>query len=374
MPDETGGPSIRAMEVLRLLKRHHNVLISGPPGTGKSRLLNEVHRWFKASAQPGHDPGAPIPLPDGLVVTPEEAADWLPSPTRTNRQVFPTAFHPGSKYRDFLRGLIPKVGAGQTFLVSSGTLYSAAVVGLTDDGAALVIVDEINRGPAVQVFGDSLVALERDKRLGPAGEELMTTQYLRIMQDNGTFASFALPHHLYLLAAMNQADTSVEPLDVAFLRRFEPYHLEPDSLVVRDRCNLPDGDLATPDDPTTAAHVYAASLLAWEQVNRRIAIGRGPEYQIGHGVFFETDDTPPTGDVAAAIDHIAAPWRRIRAHVDEVFFGHTRGVAAALNVGAPGHPLYLIDTYFAREPVAALSGEIQDLYRFLRAVAAADAE
>lgn len=374
MAGEDAAPSLEAMRVLRLLKRHHNVLISGPPAIGKSRLLNEVDRWFRASAHPGHDPGAAIPLPEGLVITPEQAADWLPSPERNDRDVFPTAFHPGSKYRDFLRGLVPKVGSGQEFVVSEGTLIRAAQLGRTEHGAALVIIDEINRGPAVQVFGDSIVALERDKRLSPDGDERTTTQHFEVLDNDGSMKRYSLPYHLYILAAMNQADTSVEPLDVAFLRRFEPYRLGPNATVLRQHFGLPDGELPLPEAATQAEHVYAASLRAWEQINRRISLGRGPEYQIGHGVFMDDETAPPPGLVAPALESIAAPWRRIRAHVDEVFFGHTRGVAAVLNVGTKNHPLTLTETYFAGDPVVSLSGEFSSLYQLLLAVAADDAE
>lgn len=367
---DPGGPSLKAMELLRLLKRHHNVLLCGPPGTGKSRLLNEVERWFRATAHPAHLPGAAIPLPAGLTVPPAAADDWLPSPRRIDRQTFQTSFHPGSKYRDFLRGIVPVVGAGGGFTVTRGTLYRAATVGLGKDGAALVVIDEINRGPAVHVFGDSLVALERDKRLGEGGETLTTTQYFDVLNDEGVVQRFALPRHLYILAAMNQADTSVEPLDVAFLRRWEPYRLAPSLTVVRDYFGLGDAP-DIPEEATESAHVYAAAIRAWQEVNRRISLGRGPEYQLGHGVFLEGDEAPPT-DVEDALKFIATPWGRIRAHVEEVFFGHTRGVAAVLNVGAPGHPLTLTETYFAGDPVVALSGSVTGLYALLVAVGSAD--
>lgn len=378
MATDMPAPSLEATQILRLLKRHHNVLVSGPPAIGKSRLLNEVSRWFEASAQIGHDPAAPIPLPQGLTVTPAEAADWLPSPARHDRQVFSTAFHPGSRYRDFLRGLVPKVGTTQGFVVSEGTLYRAATLGLTTDGAALLIVDEINRGPAIQVFGDTIVALEGDKRLDDQGDETTTTQWFEMMADDGTMERFALPHHLYILAAMNQADTSVEPLDVAFLRRFEPYRLEPDTIVLRQHFGLSDTADPLPGTATEPAHVYAATVRAWEQVNRRIGLGRGVEFRIGHGVFMGLPVPAPTGDqatdVAAASAFVAQPWRRVRAHIDEVFFGHTRGAAAVLNVGAPGHPLALKETYFAGDPMVSLEGNINDLYSFLLAVATNDAE
>lgn len=149
-------------------------------------------------------------------------------------------------------------------------------------------------------------------------------------------------------------------------------------MVLRQHFNLADDELDLPDEPTSPADVYGVSLRAWEQVNRRISLGRGPEYQLGHGVFLASPLPEVQGDdatdLAAALRYLEPPWRRIRAHIDEVFFGHTRGVAAVLNVGASGHPLTLTETYFAGDPVVALSGRITELYKLLRGVAAEDAQ
>lgn len=374
MADEPALPSLHARQVLKLLKEHHNVLISGPPGTGKSLLLNEVARWFPATAHPGHDPEGPIPLPEGLVITPEEADEWLPSPERSDRSVFPTALHAGSKYRDFMRGLVPAVGEAGIFTVSRGILYRAALVGLEEDGAALLVVDEVNRGPAIQVFGDVIVALEGDKRLDPDGAPSDTTQFLEVLDDNGDFQRFAFPHHLYLLAAMNQADTSVEPLDVAFQRRFEHFKLSPDASVLHEFFDIEDADEALAVEPADAAEVYRAAVRAWSRVNARIALGRGQEFTLGHGVFMDRNDAPPTDDVNDALDYVRPAWRTIRNHIDEVFFGHARGAGAALNVGVPGHPFTLVETFFAGDPVVVLREDDDDLYRLLIAVARDDAE
>ncbi len=374
MPDDAALPSLHARQVLKLLKEHHNVLVSGPPGTGKSLLLNEVARWFPAAAHPGHDPEGAIPLPEGLVITPEEADEWLPSPERDDRRVFQTALHAGSKYREFMRGLVPAVGAAGTFSVSSGILYRAALVGLSDQGAALLVVDEINRGPAIQVFGDVIVALEGDKRLDPAGDPKDTTQWIEVLDDDGKPESFAFPHHLYVLAAMNQADTSVEPLDVAFQRRFEHFKLAPDVDVLREFFSVEDEGGGLPDTPGGAADVYRAAVRAWEKVNDRIALGRGQEFSLGHGVFMDRSDAPPAGSADEALDYVRPAWRTLRNHIDEVFFGHARGAGAALNVGAPGHPFTLVETFFAGDPVVVLREDDDDLYKLLVAVARDDAE
>lgn len=352
-----------SLAVLSLLRDRHNVLLSGPPGTGKTRLLSEVARAFERATPTGpvHVPGAKVSIPKvppvgGLL------AGVLPSPARTNRKVFRTVFHQNSKYRDFVTGLVPavgtSVGAGATtFRVVAGTLFRASEHALSQDGAALLIIDEINRGPAVQVFGGSIVAFESNKRLAPDGSTQMETQKFEVMVPNtGDVVEYALPDQLYILAAMNQADTSVEPLDVAFLRRWAPFRLEPSMTVLREFFGLRgQAELAgAAPTATTVADVYEAAVRAWKAVNDRIRLGRGSEFQIGHGVLMSKG--APALSISDALIDVAESWQTIRAHVDEVFFGDVRGIAAVLNVGVDAHPYRLNDATFADEPRLELVG------------------
>ena len=357
-------------EILAKLRRHRLVLVAGPPGVGKSRLLAQVRTAFETSLPvlPAYQPNDRTePFPDRTVPV-EDSANWFPSPERVNRKVFITTFHPNYRYRDFVRGVAPKIGAVEGFMVTSGQLYKAALHASGDDGAALLIIDEINRGPAVQIFGDTIVAIEADKRRGQPN-----AMPFQILDDSGELVDFELPPDLYILAAMNQADTSVEALDVAFLRRWEQVALDPDESLLRQHFGLAEGGLEIPDVPQTAIDVYTAAVGAWAKVNERISLGRGPEFRIGHGVF-ALDEDPPDG-VDDSIRFVTDSWHRIRGHIAEVFFGSVTGVAAVLNTGAASNPIKLEEASFGGMPVARLKGEeTASLYDLLRAVATADAE
>ena len=340
--------------ILKKLTLSKNVLVSGPPGTGKSLLLSDIAAAFlsgatqqQASGLPPHSPGAAVPIPAQPVVS---KIKHLPAPAKTNRKVFRTVFHQNTRYRDMLNGLAPTVDSAATkdFKITEGILYRASEHAKRPDGAALLIIDEINRGPAVQAFGGSIVAIEADKRLGADGTPTFKTQNFEIIDPaNGNMIEYALPDDLYILAAMNQADASVEPMDVAFLRRWDAFKLEPNEAVLRNFFELSDKPAKIPDEAATATDVYEAAVQAWKCINDRISLGRGREYQIGHGVLMG-NPIDKSGDVEAAIDLLSSGWSKVMTHTEEVFFGDLRGFGTALNSDNPTitHPIQIKEARF----------------------------
>jgi 5-methylcytosine-specific restriction protein B len=369
-------------QALKLLARSRNVLVSGPPGTGKSKLLAEVALAFETAFGIAPSGGAPKLNPVGGIPIPPAAggADKdIPAPAKTNRKVFRTVFHQNSKYRDFLSGITPaviKVAGAPDFAIVKGTLYRASEHAKAPNGAALLIIDEINRGPAVQVFGGAIVAIESDKRLAADGSRRAETQFFELLDPvTGNVIEYALPQDLYILAAMNQADASVEPLDVAFLRRWEPLRLEPDEKSLRNFYGLGvKGDNVLADAPASTTDALEASVRAWAAVNEQVALGRGPEFQIGHGVLM-SDLKPQTLPLQEALGVLCVGWAKVRAHVEEVFFGDTRGIAAALNAldGPTFNPFKLTETTFADDLRFRLEGPTNfnedNIYAALRAFA-----
>lgn len=350
-----------ANDILDLLENRRNVLLAGPPGTGKSMLLSEVASLFEAkghSSTPTHQPGAPVPIPPTPTTTLPGAIG-----TSANRKVFRCVLHQSSKYRDFLTGVMPDVRVGTppgTFRITEGILYRASEYAKQPDSAALLIIDEINRGPTVQVFGGAIVAIESDKRLAPDGKRTAATQFFDLINPvDGDLIEYAFPSRLYILAAMNQADVSVEPLDVAFLRRWAPFNLEPQSSVLRAHFGIAATPMASlPPSPSSADDVSEAAIQAFDAINQRIALGRGPEFRIGHGVLMANNAKP--SNVADSLAHFATAWRTVKNHIDEAFFGDVRGTAIVLNAdrGIAGNPYSLEETSFGDAPRAMINGPV----------------
>jgi 5-methylcytosine-specific restriction protein B len=376
--------SQQAKDILKLLKVKKNVLISGSPGTGKSRILNEVASLFKNSAissqttqaqRPQHLPNANIPIPRSIPTAEPELQEVLPAANCSNREVFRTAFHQNTKHREFITGIIPKINGESGFEVIKGTLYRASEFANTENSASLLIIDEINRGPAVQIFGGSLVSIEMDKRLNSNGDSQVTTQYFELIcPESFQIVEYALPSNLFILAAMNQADSSVEPMDVAFLRRWFPYKLNINEQVLNSFFNISSSH-TVPEQATTVNDVYTVAVRAWKIINHRLALGRGAEFQLGHGIFL-TEVSTPYSELDDALTFVAEVWHVILAHIEEVFFGDLRGISAVLNALDSDEtcPYHLKDEYFADEPrVILISPKIIDkdnIYNIYRSILA----
>jgi 5-methylcytosine-specific restriction protein B len=218
-----------------------------------------------------------------------------------------------------------------------------------------------------------ITAIEGDKRLLSGGQSGPETVSVTVLDEAGVPFQLSLSHHLYLVAAMNEADTSVEPLDVAFRRRFQPLVLWPDELLLRAYLGLSATPVDLPTEAADAKIVYEAAVQAWTRVNTLITLARGPAFQLGHGVFM-TPATPPDS-LDDALLYASQVWALLDQHVREVFFGDVRGIATILAADQPGSPYELREELFAEAPVARLLGPAAlsspVIYTALRAIATA---
>jgi len=341
-------------EILKGLDNKKNVILMGAPGTGKSRLMNEVADAFEKGlgsvSAPTRVNGSRIPIPalyndSGLEVS------FL---SKKHRKVFRTTLHQNSKYRDFLTGIVPTVD-GTGFRINEGILYRANEFAKQNDSAALLIIDELNRGPAIEVFGGSIVAIESDKRSDDDNRKLPTTQYFELLSPkDGTMVQYCFSPNLYILAAMNQADVSVAPLDVAFLRRWLPVKLAPDYQALYSEFNIKKST-SLPETCENVEDAYKVAFAALERVNEKIAIGRGEEYEIGQGIFLSTK--PENNTLEATLKFLIECWQMMYAHIEELFFGDVAVIAYIVNANSEKSPYNVNDYFFAGETKTVLKND-----------------
>jgi len=338
--------SPEALDVLRRLKERKNVLVSAPPACGKTRLIQEVADAFANPASFITPPAATmstatrVAIPARIPTGQGGNMTDYPSADRPARHVERIAFSANTKARDFTSAFVPAVAAAG-FRVASGVLVRANAAAL-GGSAALLIIDEMNRGPAVQLFGDAIVAIEADKRLDVNDKPGLMSWPMQILTDAGISKGVYLSNHLYILAAMNQADVSVEPMDLAFLRRFEPYRLVPDEKYPRALLAASGPDVALPEIPSGPGDVVEAALRAWSHVNVQISLGRGEDYRIGHGVFLSDPTAPKSVDEALA--RAVVWWKQIVSHVREAFYSDLIGMGIALRAGNDPAGYRILDT------------------------------
>ena len=352
-----GSVGIRAPEIVQqiqeALSRGPNVLLTGPPGTGKTVALEDIASLYSAD----------------YVFDPDQWDDAWGVATGGRRAVS-LVFHPSYSYENFVASLVPAPASGGAGGVSlkaqPGPLLSMAHWCGSPDREALIIIDEFNRAPTAAVFGDILALLDGEKRTGGASEGVKIIRAFpdEPMHVDGEYAEasgntaipkqIGLPLSLGIVAALNSSDRSVAPLDAALRRRFEVVEVPPDVSVLARYLGSIVPDATTPfvaPSPWTVDAAHELALRVLMVLNERITQLLGPDFTLGHALFWGVKGSD-FGDTASRL--AAAFEGRVLATLRATFVDQEDALAAVLNIG-PGLPGSIGEWRDATGPIATVA-------------------
>lgn len=227
-------------EIRDLLLEKRQLILEGPPGSGKTFLATRFARYFVG-----------LPINGG-----------------SEPQVRIVQFHQSYSYEDFVEGIRPDATAEQiAYKVVPGIFKRLCDdARLNSDKKYILIIDEINRGNLSRIFGELLMLLEY--------REMKVELPYQIDGEQ-----FSIPKNLYIIGTMNTTDRSLAQIDYALRRRFYFYRLMP---VVGDSAPVLSRWL---DTQPIAASEKQKVLSLFIGLNKRVTDQIGEHFQIGHSYF-----------------------------------------------------------------------------------------
>ncbi|MDP2966463.1 MAG: AAA family ATPase [Pelolinea sp.] len=170
-------------KLLNLITRRKFVILTGAPGTGKTRLAKIVS-------------------------------------TKLNAESFFVQFHADTDYSDFIYGIIPNLEKDTLgYKEKIGTFSKALKYAKENPNQkVLLIVDEINRANLSNILGPIFYLFEYRLNKTEASEEIEIYPGFRIDR---------IPENFFMIGTMNTADRSLAVVDFALRRRFAWYELKP---------------------------------------------------------------------------------------------------------------------------------------------------
>lgn len=193
---QLSGDNPSSDDILDILKNKKQIVLTGVPGVGKSRYTQELctNSFFNE-----------------------------------NKTI---QFHASYSYEDFIGAEVLKTDIDGTYVTTrkGAFLDFADKASHNPDKNYLFIIDELNRGNISEIFGETILALDRNYKVS------LSKEYEGISE-------LQLPENLYIVATMNTSDRNIAFLDLAIRRRFAFIPLMPNYDFLSESVELNDIDL-----------------------------------------------------------------------------------------------------------------------------------
>ncbi len=309
-----------------------NVLLYGPPATGKTRLISELFHALKTPPQSN----------SGILLDPNNAATPFTRPQQEITipqpiKVVWTTFHQSYGYEDFVLGLRPEITGDGTRLQPWAGVFLDAALELADPESeyksVVIFIDEVNRGNAARIFGEFMTFLDFDYRdLGKLPLPLPLRQLTyendqseQIRRLGGKMITiprgFTFPKHVYIVATMNSVDRAAVPIDSALARRFDRIEMRPSLDVLVHHWNLDKTAIPVPsDDNWETLSPFETGYLILDRLNVTIAADLGPEFELGHGLLTPLSATKSVADGTTQPVEEKDAWRSLAKTWDDILF------------------------------------------------------
>lgn len=399
-----------ANAILLSFQRKKNVLLYGPPGSGKTRAVAEIFQYLNLQDT------------EGIKLRPDDATRPFVSAKSVDVIERPvnvkwTTFHQEYGYEDFIIGLRPTGNGLQLEPVAGRLIDLARSVREGKFKSGVIVIDEINRGNVPKILGEFITYMDDDYRCGGdnpipvslpklLGESGDNTKTEELVLEDGSKDQIPkpwyFPDNIFIIATMNSVDRSVAPLDSALGRRFiridarcdihllaqelgvdydsvigeiktstAEYNVGPveQDLVDVEQDQDTDNDLEIEesgevstveggkDTPSWSPEQTAVALLYY--LNKEITDRLGQDYELGHAYFFKATSWE---SLASVWDYDLWPQLRDRFGSRPKILGDILRIGIA---GAPkNYPFFKVDPRSSQfEAISMQSLSFEDMVK-----------